>query len=223
MISSSSPSSTDQPRELPADWVDHPRVPITRRAVLAGCVILIFGVAGALGSAYFRRTRLGLTTEFLGANTIRALQSADRVVLYLEPIGASESTGQTIDLSGTPGLGHLRRALLDERHYDWSTEQARSVESFRSAETQLATLSFSDPTGQIPDATVSLELANGWVASPSADRVVQLTPRVQPAVRHFLVVISNAQQTYYDRRRQSQSENSPAATPSAKSPWVQAR
>jgi len=32
------------------------------------------------------------------------------------------STGlQRIELTALPGLGHLRKALLDERHYDWST------------------------------------------------------------------------------------------------------
>lgn len=196
-------------RELPADWVDHPKIPITRRAILAGLVILVLGVVGALSSAHFRRTRLEMTTEYLGVDAIRALQSAQQVVLYLEPIGATEATGQTIDLTGTPGLGHLRKALLDERHYDWTTRQDLAVHTLRSPQTQLASLTFTDPRGEIPEATLQLELSEGWVASPAGDGVVRLTPRVQPAVRHFLVVISNAQQTYYDRRRQAESGDEP--------------
>lgn len=233
MLSPSSPTTTadvsaSQPG-LPADWVDHPKTPITRRAILIGIGLLALGVVGAVTSIWARRTQIEKTTEFLGIETIRALQYAPGVTLRLEPepadmpsstaASASVDTATSlpgagppavfkeIELTGTPGLGHLRHALLDERHYDWTTRNDRSIESLRSPRTRMATLTFSDPLGVIAPATIHLELTEGRVGTPQGDRSVRLIPRVQPAIRHFLVVISNAQQTYYDRRQQEEAKD----------------
>lgn len=222
------PPPDTRPDGLPADWVDHPKVPITRRAILIGIGLLVLGIVGAVTSIWARRTQVEKTTAFFGIETIRALQYAPGVMLRLEaeaadlPSTPAESvSGQPatslpsatpaaafkeIELSGTPGLGHLRHALLDERHYDWTTRNDRSIDSLRSPQTRMATLTFSDPQGIIAPATIHLELTEGWVGTPLGDRSVRLIPRVQPAIRHFLVVISNAQKTYYDRRQQEEQD-----------------
>jgi|LakMenE01Jun11ns_1017448.scaffolds.fasta_scaffold9823950_2 hypothetical protein len=253
------PIRPDTPRSpradgLPADWVDHPKIPITRRAVLAGIAIGVLGILGAVAGVWARRTRLEKTTAFWGADAIRAMQLGPRVTLRLEPVGlpasenlptptltetaelsetvqktaeasdpgsASPPEPQTkeIDLTGVPGLGHLRHAILDERHYDWETRSDKTIESLRSGDSRIAYLTFSDPLGKIPASTIALELTGGWVGtppSPTNDRAanehrsVRLIPRVQPAIRHFLVVISNAQKTYYDRRRSEEAKRAEA-------------
>src|SRR5690606_19857450 len=89
---------------------------------------------------------------------------------------AQPAAPMTVDLTGTPGLGRLRRALLDERHYDWSTRTSQTVESLRTDDTEFATLEFSDSRGEIPTATIHLELTAGWAGlADRADRV-RFTP-----------------------------------------------
>lgn len=200
-MTSSTASTANNSQTRPEGWVDHPKIPITRRAVLAGLVILVLGVVGAVGSIYARRTQLEKTTEFLGPDAILAIQILPSVTLQLEPIGQVDGTeAKTIDLTGTPGLGHLRHALLDERHYDWQTRTNTSVDSLRSTESRFATLTFSDPKENFKPATLRLELTEGWVSRSGQGDRVRLIERAQPAVRHFLTVISNAKQAHYDNR-----------------------
>jgi hypothetical protein len=195
-----SSTAIDQ-KPLPEGWVDHPRTPITRRAVLLGVGVCILGVVGAIASIYARRTQLEKTTAFLGSDAIQAIQILPRVTLQLEPVGqVDDAEAKTIDLSGTPGLGHLRHALLDQRHYDWQSRSDSSVQSLRSSETRIATLTFSDPKENFAPATLELELNGGWVSPAGEKQRVQLIERAQPAVRHFLTVISNAKQAHYDNR-----------------------
>ena len=131
-MSSPTATTTAHSKPLPEGWVDHPKIPITRRAVLAGVAIMILGVVGAVASIYARRTQLEKTTVFLKADAILAIQILPRVTLQLEPLGQNDGVeAKTIDLTGTPGLGHLRHALLDERHYDWQTRTNSSVHSLR--------------------------------------------------------------------------------------------
>lgn len=211
-VPDSSPASQESQRKLPDGWVDHPKIPITRRAVLAGVAIMILGVIGAVASIYARRTRLELTTEFWGPDAILAMQVSPQVTLRLEAVGAqANQESKDIDLTGTPGLGHLRHALLDQRHYDWQTRTDSPVESLRDEKTRMATLTFSDPLEKFPTATIELELIGGWVGPPvsgqpselgqSGGQRVQLITRAQPAVRHFLTIISNAKQNHYDNRK----------------------
>lgn len=200
-MSSQTATSATHSQPLPQGWVDHPKIPITRRAVLAGVAIAILGVLGAVGSIYARRTQLEKTTVFLGADAILAIQILPSVTLQLEPLGQVDGTeAKTIDLTGTPGLGHLRHALLDERHYDWQSRTESSVQSLRTPETRFATLTFSDPKGKFTPATLNIELTQGWVSRTGETDRVQLIERAQPAVRHFLTVISNAKQAHYDNR-----------------------
>jgi len=197
------PTSTNSssPTPLPQGWVDHPKIPITRRAIWIGVVIAILGVVGALASIYARRTQLEKTTNFLGADAILAIQILPQVTLQLEDIGNDGNVAaKRIDLTGTPGMGHLRHALLDERHYDWTTQTPESIESLRTTTSRMAILTFSDPRNQYPSASIHVELIEGWVGLLGGEERVQLITRAQPAVRHFLTVISNAKQAHYDNR-----------------------
>ncbi len=102
---------------LHADKYNDPRVSITRRGILIAIAIGIFAIAGAAMSIIGRRTKLEKTSKFWGDTTIIALQLGER--LELRPRGNERF--DPMDLSGTAGLGHLRRLLLDERNYDWNS------------------------------------------------------------------------------------------------------
>ena len=185
---------------LPEGWVDHPKVPVTGRAVAMGVAIFLVAIVVAASSIYFRRTQLELTTRFWGSDTIRAMQLAPIVTLKFD----SDGERSPVDLTGTPGLGHLRHALLEQKHYLWSTEVAESVESLKTPEAKFATLVFSDPREdkeiRVPSATVRLELQGGWVGTSDGSKRVQLIERAAPAVRHFLTMLRNAQQNRSDFR-----------------------
>ncbi len=186
-------------------------------------VVIAFGGVAAVASVYFRRTQTEKTTEFWGPAGITAFQLAPMV--KLEILDGKEP-GE-VDLTGMPGLGHLRHALLEQRHYEWETESAESMEA-RTATTSsqaaqaegepaesaaekplLAELTFWDPrkpTELPPDmpviqtTTVLLELNEGWVGPSAGQRSVRLNERSRPAVRHFLTTMRNVKQARYDDR-----------------------
>ena len=186
---------------LPPDgWVDHPKIPITGRAIWMGLAILLVSIIVAGASIHFRRTQLELTTRFWGADAIRAMQLSPIVTLTFD----SDAGKKPVDLTGTPGLGHLRHALLEQKHYLWQTEEALAVDAVTTPEAKFATVVFSDPrvdeAVRIPAATIRFELQGGWIGPPDGSHRVQLTDRVKPAVRHFLTMLRNAQQFRSDFR-----------------------
>jgi len=168
--------------------------------VLGGIAIVLVGLVVAIAAPYVRRTQTELTTKFWGADAIRSMQLGPYVKLHFD----SDGDKDPVDLTSTPGLGHLRHALLDQRHYLWETEQAESIESLQTPDAKYATLIFSDPRTdpnvKIPTLEVRLELQGGWVGTHDGSRRVQLTERAQPAVRHFLTLLRNAQQLRYGDR-----------------------
>lgn len=175
--------------------------------MLLGVALAVVAVLVAFASVYARRTQLEQTTAFWGEETIQALQLSSQVTLRLAPEPGTEAAEETLEvteLTGTPGLGHLRHALLDQRHYQWPTRTAAPVRALPAENSRFATLTFSDPFGQFATATIDLELNGGWVGPAAGNQRVQLAARVQPAVRHFLVTINNAQQAHYDQRRGAQ-------------------
>ena len=66
-----------------ADKYNDPRVKITKRGMLLGAVVVVFGIAGAAFSIWARRTKLEQTTNFWGPNVVEALQLAEEVELFL--------------------------------------------------------------------------------------------------------------------------------------------
>ena len=185
---------------LPQGWVDHPKIPITRRAVWMGIAIFLSSIVVAGASIYFRRTQLELTTRFWGPDAIKSIQLAPYVSLEFD----ADAGEKTVDLTGTPGLGHLRHALLDQRHYRWETEESMSVNDFNLPDAKFAKLVFWDPredeAAMVRTAVIRLELQGGWVGTADGSRRVQLTKRAQPAVRHFLTTLRNVKQARADIR-----------------------
>ncbi len=190
-----------QTSPLPKDWVDHPQIPITRRAVWIGIAIFFSSIVVAGASIYFRRTHLEQTTRFWGPDAIKSMQLAPFVSLEFD----TDPGREPVDLSRTPGLGHLRHALLEQRHYLWDTETAAAVDDLTTPEAKFAKLVFwdsrLDETVRVPTAIIRLELQGGWVGTADGTRRVQLTERAQPAVRHFLTTLRNVKQARADLRK----------------------
>ena len=197
----SATASIAGPSDPHADKYNDPRAKITRRGILLGFTVFVLGIFGAAASIYSRRTRLGETTRFWGRETITALQLAERMQLL--PRGSSDF--EPVELTATPGLGHLRTALLDERNFDWQTEDAGSVAEKCSAEASKVPhcmqLRLTDPTAhRVSTIEIDIDLAGGWVGPSDGSRRVQATTWVQPKLRNYLETIMTVQQKRYDLR-----------------------
>lgn len=161
--------------------------------------ILIGASVFALASIYARRTRLGETTRFWGPGTIQAIQLGDHVML--KPLQGSDF--EPVELTAFPGLGHLRKALLDERHYQWSTENDRGVSQFcdETEDAKCVRLEFSDPSlNRFETVRIDLELTQGVVGPADQSRRVSVNDRVRPALEHQIGLLMRVKQKRYDRR-----------------------
>lgn len=169
----------------------------TLKNLAIALVVLILGVVMAGASFYFRRTQLEQTRNFFGDDMIRAVQVAPVVFIEFprDARGALDND-KAIEISSSPGLGMFRRALLDERHYDWTTAVEQEIVSLQVADPEFVLVDFSDDPARhppdleippIPHLTMLLEVSQGWVGIPGQAKMVRLTTRAQPAVRNFLL------------------------------------
>lgn len=196
-----SESSDVAPVDPHADKYNDPRVKITLRGVAIGVLILAVASIAALGSIYARKTKLEKTTEFWGQETITALQLGERIELF--PRG--RESFRRVELTATPGLGHLRRALLDERNFDWSTRDAKSVASAWDREPgenpTAVQLKITDPTAhRFETVEIDLDLENGWVGPSDGSARVRATQWVQPKLLNYFKTVVNVEELRYDFR-----------------------
>ena len=184
-----------------ADKYNDPRVRITSRGIAMAIGVVLLGILGAAASIYARRTQLEQTTRFWGQETITALQLAERI--ELRPRGAADF--RPVDLTGTPGLGPLRRLLLDERNYDWSSEgPGDALEDCGEAKTErprCVQLRLTDPTAnRVGTIDIDLDLVGGWIGPGDATRRVRATERAQPKLANYFSTIISFEQSSYDFR-----------------------
>lgn len=206
-----------------ADKYNDPRVSVTWQGIMSLVVIVIVGAVVAVASVRARKTQLTRTIEFWGTPTVTALQLADRVHLIRRDFDESN----TVELTAMPGLGHIRRALLDERHYDWNTQtdgsvaelcrqssspaaadppvaaktEARPTAASKAEKVRYVQLQFADPSGgRVPVTTIDLDLHSGFVGPADGSRRVQVNDRVRPALKHQLSLLMSFQQESYDER-----------------------
>ncbi|EMI40966.1 hypothetical protein [Rhodopirellula sp. SWK7] len=185
--------------DLHADKYNDPRAHFGWKAWASMFAIIIGGAVFALSSIYVRRTRLEETTRFWGPETITAIQLGDHVML----LPREGSDFDPVELTAFPGLGHLRRALLDERHYEWSTQSEAGVDDFCADidDAQCVRLEFSDPSLQrFETAQVDIELNHGVVGPADQSRRVEVNERVRPALKHQIGLLMRVKQKRYDRR-----------------------
>ncbi|QDT12394.1 hypothetical protein [Planctomycetes bacterium K23_9] len=189
-----------------ADKYNDPRAKITRRGVLIGIGVLLFGILGAAGSIYQRKTKLTQTRNFWGDETVLALQLAERIKMT----AVKGIEFDPVELTATPGLGHLRHVLLDERSYQWdSTEEQSVMSKLQEPESACVQLILTDPTAhRFETVQLIVDLNDGWVGPSDGSRCVQTTKRVRPALAKFLKTLINVQQKRYDFR---QSVNRPTS------------
>lgn len=185
-----------------ADKYNDPRVRITRRGILIAIAVGIFAVAGAAMSIIGRRTLKVKTTKFWGEKSIVAFQLGER--LYLKPRG-NEIFDQ-VELSGTPGLGHLRRLLLEERNYDWSTvsEQKALGDCGEPVprKPRCIQLRFTDPTAHRFDVVeIDLDLEEGWIGPSDGSKRVQFLERNRPKLSKYFETTITVEQLRSDFRK----------------------
>lgn len=187
-----------------ADKYSDPRVKLTRSGILMGIGVVILGIVGAAFSIYARKTKLEKTTEFWGPETILALQLAEKI--QLRPLGSSDF--EPVDLSGTPSLGHLRHALLDERGFEWNTQTTGSVTQMcrkpvDGLKVSCVRLRLTDPTAnRIGTIDLDLDLMGGWVGPSDGSKRVQTTAWVRPKLEKYFQTIVNVQRLRADQREQ---------------------
>ena len=184
-----------------ADKYNDPRAKITVRGILLGVAVLVLGIIGAAVSIYMRKTQLEQTTRFWGQETITALQLAER----MELLARGDSDFETVELTATPGLGHLRRLLLDQRNFSWASEDQGSVaekcQPPIQGNPQCIQLRLTDPTARrIGTIEIDIDLAGGWIGPSDGSRRVRATERVQPKLRNYFATIIHVQQKRYDFR-----------------------
>ena len=167
--------------------------------------LLAIGVIGAVLGVKMRRTQTAQTSLFFGAQTISALQSSTSLRLHLAPVDDGEPTTaaapKTVDLSDIPGVGHLRHAFLDERHYDWATQQEEDIDALVVAASEpdgstgeWVTIELDGtPPGHAPIelTRIRVELTEGWVGIPGDNARVRLRERVAKALRSQIRMMSN--------------------------------
>jgi hypothetical protein len=205
------PRSGDSPDSVDphADKYNDPRVKITLRGVLLLVLVFVLGIVGAAASVYLRRTQLEQSTEFWGLDTITALQLAER----MELLARGDARFDPVELSGTPGLGHLRRLLLDERNYDWQTETRGSVsakcDQVKSDALQCIQLRLTDPTAhRFGTIEIDIDLSHGWIGPADGSHRVRVAERVLPKLQSYFSVIITVEQLRYDERQSAASERS---------------
>ncbi len=193
--------SIDPTAEIHGEKYNDPRATITPRGILIGAAIVLLGILGAAASIYARRTRLQQTTRFWGAETIMALQLAETIELL--PRG--QESFEPVNLAGTPGLGHLRHRLLDDRNFDWSSETTSSVAEccgqVSSEGPGCIQLRLTDPTAKrVGTIEIDLDLEGGWIGPSDGSRRVRATEWVRPKLRNYFKTIMSVRQKRYDQR-----------------------
>jgi hypothetical protein len=178
----------------------------TPRSALIALGILIFAVVMSAASIYMRRTPMDKTTDFFGEQIIVAIQLGEQLRITIPPESPmvdgdaplaviAEDGSQVADLSGSPGLGHFRHALLNERHYDWESLVEREVDELEIASPEYVIV---DIEGRSPDAKpvpmpidikpakLQIELTEGWVGVVGMPKSVRMTERVRTGMRNFI-------------------------------------
>jgi hypothetical protein len=181
-----------------ADKYNDPRAKITGRGLMLGLLVVVLGIVGAAGSIYARRTRLEKTTEYWGSDTITALQLGEKI----EMLSISGRQFEPVELTRTPGLGHLRHLLLDERNYDWSTISDQPIgQRCEQAESFCVQLRITDPTAhRFAPVELTADLNNGWLGDSAGPTSIRIAERKRNALKKFLEQLISYQQRRYDQR-----------------------
>lgn len=182
-----------------SDKYNDPRAKFGVKGWLAVVAIAIGASVFTYFSVEARKTRLVETTRFWGQDIITAIQLGDHVML----LPRDGSDFEPVELTAFPGLGHLRKALLHEDHYQWDTETSASVAQLCADEQEpkCVRLEFSDPSlHRFEPALIDIELNRGIVGPADQPQRVTVIDRVRPALAHQISLLMRVKQKRYDRR-----------------------
>ena len=90
--------------------------------------LLLMGVAAAAGAIVFHRRTTMRCLEFYGPRAARRITSAATVELVMLRPGSGPrrlAESSRLDVSGAPGLVHLRRGLVEDANFVWPDRPAR--------------------------------------------------------------------------------------------------
>jgi hypothetical protein len=169
--------------------------------------VVIFAIAAASLSIVMRRTQSEQTRVLLGEEAIFALQYGKSFHIRL-PSGSSlidpkrsvqwlqQDGSQRTNLTDTPGLGHFRHALLDDRHYNWETRIEATKEHLGVDQPELVFVEIAGPPTEVKPTVILIELSAGWVGLAQGTTFVQVTDRVRPALRNFIKTRKDINNSY---------------------------
>lgn len=166
------------------------------RGVLIGLAITFAAVVMTAASVYIRRPQVEKTRQFIGAEAVQAVQLGTKfeIGLCAEDTPFTDEDVVWTDLSGSPGLGLFRKALVSDGHFRWELQKQQSLQSLELNDPRYAIVKIS---GEIPDSPTSvaaplepveilLELNAGWMGPLTGTGAVPFTDRVRPAIRNFI-------------------------------------
>lgn len=127
--------------------------------------------------------------EFWGADAASIIQSAPRVLIWdgrwspQQDVPSMDSESRRWqDISGAPGLIHLRATLLDDRYFQWPHREATVLErTARSAAYRV--LRFAGPVGLVD---VAIDIDNGMVINLASGHAVPIISSSRRAIAAYL-------------------------------------
>jgi hypothetical protein len=81
--------------------------------------VIVIGLAAAATSWWFRYSATHRAAQFWGAQAATLIRDAPHVTLRSDTLN-----DEPLDISATPGLTHLRTALLEDDRYNWTATSA---------------------------------------------------------------------------------------------------
>lgn len=131
-----------------------------------GLVIGLVALGCCLGgfAVWFQWQQTRRCLEFYGPHVASAISLAPRVEIWdLEPVAAEQANAATrlrvvrrLDASRAAGLVHLRRGLVEDGNFAWST--AEPAERLPTADWRVAICFFSAATDADPTAVIALAI-----------------------------------------------------------------
>ena len=123
--------------------------------------LLILGVTAGLVGIWYQRGQTRRCLAFYGPGAARMVTAAPVVELWTLGPGAEPGVLVAIeraDVSGAPGLVHLRRGLVEDNNFRWQAGPS-AVSGRLPAESWDRALVFADPTTGRPPVVLVIDLA----------------------------------------------------------------
>jgi len=114
--------------------------------------LLVLGVTAGLVGIWYQRGQTRRCLAFYGPDAARMVTAAPVVELWTLGPGAEPGVLVALeraDVTGAPGLVHLRRGLVEDANFRWQAEPS-AVRGRLPAESWDRALVFADPTGRPP-------------------------------------------------------------------------